>query len=360
MNTAPFEFQSRRWATYRIADAERAMLGDAAAELAWRPEHGLVHLRHAAQPLWNALSADTRQHVIDLADGRSSRPELYVVNLPCPTALPPTPVHNRTWMPTTFDGLSELIMMVFSVGLGHPISYLDQRDGNVFHDVFPTRVNAEAVSSQSSRSALGFHTEMFFDPSPPEYLMLHCLRSGAAATRARTGIAALDDIEQRLSENLFGELHRRAYAIDLARLHGSYVHNGLPIEEDHPRPVIPIVNPADRAPFRFEPVLMTPVGTSAAEAMHRVEQLAAATAVEGTLHEGGLLLLDNRRAAHSRSSFVTHFDGRDRWLRRVMVGTDQPLPGEVTLSRHELEIVDPWIRNGALMQTIPYTPTARN
>lgn len=45
--------------------------------------------------------------------------------------------------------------MTLCVGLRHPISYLDQWDGNVFHDVFPTRTKVLEVSSQSSHAPLG-------------------------------------------------------------------------------------------------------------------------------------------------------------------------------------------------------------
>jgi hypothetical protein len=199
---------------------------------------------------------------------------------------------------------------------------------------------------------------MFFDPRPPDYLMLHCLRSGGQ--RARTSVAALSDIEQLLTSDVIDELHRPAFALDLARLHGTYVHNGLPIDESQARPVIPIINLKDPAPFRFEPALMTPVGSLAAEALHHVETAATVTAAEGTLGEGGLLLVDNRRAAHSRSSFPTHFDGRDRWLRRVMVGIDSPDPGDVALRRHEMELIHPWIRTGARVRRVPYSSTSRS
>jgi hypothetical protein len=55
-------------------------------------------------------------------------------------------------------------MMTFTIGLGFPVSYLDQRDGSVFHDIYPTRKNAAEVSGQSSAVDRGLHTEMLFHP----------------------------------------------------------------------------------------------------------------------------------------------------------------------------------------------------
>ena len=49
----------------------------------------------------------------------------------------------------------------------------------------------------------------------------------------------------------------------------------------------------------------------------RLEAAIEAAAVGVRLRPGDVLLLDNRRTVHSRSSFEPRFDGNDRWLQRV-------------------------------------------
>jgi L-asparagine oxygenase len=349
--------EPRRWETHTLTEDERQTIGSAALDTTFDPYLDLPKFSALAADAWNCLSSGTRQRVADLARGVSTRPELYIENLPLPVDLPPTPVHNQSWNRTTTECVSEFAMMVFCAGLGHPLSYLDQRDGKVFHDVYPTPRNASALSSQSSRVGLGFHTEMFFHPQPPEYLVLNCLRSDPEQ-QAWTSVASLHDIEAMLDPDIRAQLRAPQFALDLARLHGSYVHRGRPIQESQPRPVISVICEDSSWPFRFEPALMTPVGDIAAEALRHVEQAAEATAAGGVLREGGLLLIDNRRAVHSRSSFPTRFDGSDRWLRRLMIGRAEPDAGEAVLRFHDLELVRPWMEMGVLLETVPYASTS--
>ncbi|WP_455572022.1 TauD/TfdA family dioxygenase [Actinokineospora sp. 24-640] len=195
-------------------------------------------------------------------------------------------------------------MMTVTAGLGFPISYLDQRDGSVFHDVHPTRGNEAEVSSQSSSVDLGLHTEMFFHPEPPDHLVLHCLRSPRGRS-ARTCVASVADIEEKLSEEDRALLREPLFALDIARLHGSYTIDGRPCADTDPRPRVPIIADSPAATrFRFEPALMTPTTVAAAAAMRRAEQAAESVATPGVLVENSILIIDNRRAAHSRSPFT--------------------------------------------------------
>lgn len=340
------------WKTHRLTDVEREMLFRCAATAASDPYRGLLQFRSSAARAWRMLDLRTRAVVSGLADG-DEVPQLYIENLPEPQALPATPVANDGWGRKTSDTLSEFLMLVFTEALGHPISYLDQRDGEIFHDIYPTSENATAISSQSSSVGLGFHTEMFFHPEPPEYLLLHCLRSDPAGD-AKTAVAAAEDIAARVSPEVRPMLGRPKYALDLARLHGRYTHNGYPITDSDPRPVIPIISDDTTYRFRFEPALMTPVNEEAAHALHAAERAAEDVAVWGAIQEGGILIVDNRRASHARTPFRANLDGSDRWLRRMMVGTGDARPGEGALIRHNLELIEPWRRMRPTV-AVPYT-----
>lgn len=244
-------------------------------------------------------------------------------------------------------------MVVFASELGYPISYVDQRAGAIFHDVYPTRANAAKVSSQSHAVGLGMHSEMFFHPQPPDFLILHCLRSDPACV-ARTGVADLATIEHSLSSVDRNALRKPEFALDLARLHGSYTFGGRTITEEDPRPCVPVVSSAMATKLRFEPALMTPISDSSASALRNAEHAAESTAEYGTMCEGGMLLLDNRRAVHSRSSFAARFDGADRWLRRMMVANVGPAPVGGIVHSNNLDLLAAWQESGAPFGRIPY------
>ena len=60
---------------------------------------------------------------------------------------------------------------------------------------------------------------------------------------------------------------------------------------------------------------------SALSALHAAVKLASRRVV---LKAGELLVIDNDRAVHGRTSFVPRYDGTDRWLKRALVVTALP------------------------------------
>ncbi|MDQ0674732.1 L-asparagine oxygenase [Pseudarthrobacter siccitolerans] len=360
MTTSLVKRVFQEWATIELDDDESVRLAEAAARSTADPRVDPARFREEAKNGWAALNQSTRNGVEQFAKGTTSRPEVYVTNLPVDPDLPATPLIGQTTDAVT-NTLGEFIMVTFSLALGFPISYRDQRAGRLVHDVYPTSKNAEKVSSQSSSVSLGFHTEMFFHPAPPDFLILHCLRADPAG-KAATSIASLTDIQRQLTVQEIAVLTAPMFAMDLARLHGTYRCEGRPIRHADPRPVFQIIDEhAGGVQFRFEPELTTAVGPEARQAMAAADNAAEAVSVSGRLEQGGMLLLDNRRAVHSRSPFRANFDGNDRWLRRMMVGSHPSGDSSGGLAargfheRPDLELAKAWERTGASLQVIPYS-----
>lgn len=340
------------WANHRLTDAESDGLRRAAADLRVDPYADPRMFRVAASTAWRILQPVTRARVWALAAGTALRPELRITNLPTECSLPPTPTAN-TARPTTSGFLSELIISTFTVGLGTPMSYADQRNGRLYHDVFPTPGNAGALSSQSSQVSLGFHSEMFFHPTPPDFLALHCLRADPDGN-ASTAVASVYDMIAELDAAHVTQLCAPNYALDLARLHGSYVAEGRAIRETDPRPLIPVIaRSSGTVTLRFEPELTTPTHEAAAEALQAAKHAAPRVARIGHLSDGELLLVDNRVTCHARSPFVARFDGSDRWLRRMMISASRPSDaGHVPLPG--LDLTRGWLDRGVPLRHVPY------
>lgn len=342
------------WDRHYLSEDEALMLAKDAANSDVDPYEDLPRFHDRAVRSWARLTAETRARVAQVAAQTSARPELCLMNLPTQSNLGDTPTRVSSTRTTT-GALSEFVMMVFSVGLGFPISYVDQRNGNVFHDVFPTEHSANLLSSRSSTAPLPFHSEMFFHPSPPQFLLLHCLRADQD-TEAITSVAAFEHIDAVLSNDDRQTLREPRFAVDLARLHGSYTRAGRAIAETDPRPVVSVVTATGSGDLvRFEPELMTPLDDAAAAALHRAEEGARNVAASGVLAAGSLLLIDNRRAVHSRSSFKATFSGRDRWLRRMMVRSG-PTPPDCRYLEDDTELTRGWLALGAGFTTLPYAP----
>jgi L-asparagine oxygenase len=301
----------RQWSHLQLSAHDHDHLTQSAlcSTLGW--EHNSGAPGNRAHETWPGLTKSLRTAIRAVATGTSERPELFITGLPVDINLGSTPTVEVPGLATP-SRLSEFLMFVISAGLGSPISYRDQRAGYVFHDIFPTRANAHAVSSQSSSAVLGYHTEMFFHPEPPDFLMLYCLRADPA-DQAVTAVASVADVMRGLSTDEQRVLRQQQFALDLARLHGTYQHDGRAIGEQDPRPVFAVVEPRKGGVrFRFEPALTTPLTTRAKHALEHADELAAEVSVVGKLLPGTILIIDNRRSAHSRSRFPAKFDGTDR------------------------------------------------
>lgn len=348
--------EAPEWASLSVSNSERDTLTDAAALVTPDMLADQSNFAKFAREAWRALDVGTRDRVGELAAGLSPRPELYIRNLPQDPMLPPTPTKSAPERSTvTFT--SELVMTVFATELGNPMSYVDQRGGSIFHDIFPTVANAAKVSSQSSRVGLKVHSEMFFHPTPPAFLILNCLRPDPTRA-ARTGVVDVAHIEESLSGADRDVLRTPQFALDLARLHGSYRYEGNEIAESDPRPCIPIIVDEAVWRFRFEPALMTPMSEKSRGALDRAEHAAESRAAWGTLCSGDVLLVDNRRSAHSRSPFQANFDGADRWLRRMMVAPFE-MPTERGIVRStDFDLWRPWHQLDVTFDVVPYAPAA--
>jgi L-asparagine oxygenase len=62
--------------------------------------------------------------------------------------------------------------------------------------------------------------------------------------------------------------------------------------------------------------------TESERALAEVRALLPEVADAVALDAGDLLIIDNRVAAHARSSWTPRYDGRDRWLQRMSVVCD--------------------------------------
>jgi hypothetical protein len=66
---------------------------------------------------------------------------------------------------------------------------------------------------------------------------------------------------------------------------------------------------------------MTPLTDRANRAFDHLASVVSDLATPVVLTPGSALLIDNRRILHARSTFSAHFDGSDRWLRRMMIAS---------------------------------------
>jgi L-asparagine oxygenase len=245
-------------------------------------------------------------------------PGLYHVHTPLDA--------QRSQEKTTF--VSERCLSMIGSRLGHLVSYIQEKNGDLFQNLAPVKGNEQVQSSTGSNTRLQFHRETVFHPYPPEFLLLFCLRPDhdrVAETTYASIHHALPLLSAEHHDLLFQPLYRTGIDYSFGNVE-TLKANG---------PVLPVLYGNRHDPFlNYDEDLMEAMTPDAQAALDSLKTAIASVYRGVKLEMGDLLCIDNRRTVHGRSSFTPRYDGFDRWLQRSFVVRDLGLsavdrqPGE--------------------------------
>lgn len=212
--------------------------------------------------------------------------------------------------------VSERSLAMIGSRLGHLVSYIQEKNGDLFQNLVPVRSNEQIQSSGGSKTRLQFHRETVFHPYAPEYLLLMCLRSDHDRI-AETTYASISHALPLLSPEhrlrLFEPRYRTGIDYSFGNIQ-TVKGNG---------PVLPVLYGNRTDPFlNYDEDLMVAIDSGAQAALDALKQAIASVYRGVKLAAGDLLCIDNRRTVHGRSSFTPRYDGFDRWLQRSFVVRD--------------------------------------
>lgn len=226
-----------------------------------------------------------------------------------------TPPHaERAIEKTTF--VSERCLAMIGSRLGHLVSYIQEKNGDLFQNLAPVQGQEQVQSSGSSNTRLQFHRETVFHPYAPEYLLLFCLRPDhdrVAETTYASITHALPLISEQHRDRLFQPLYQTGIDYSFGNVQ-TIQGNG---------PILPVLYGNRTDPFlNYDEDLMQATTPEAQAALDALKQAITQVYRGIKLETGDLLCIDNRRTVHGRSSFVPRYDGFDRWLQRSFVVRD--------------------------------------
>jgi L-asparagine oxygenase len=215
------------------------------------------------------------------------------------------------------DTVSEETLLAIAAELGEPVGYVQEHGGGLVQNLVPERRNEARQASTSSSVRLAWHTETAFHPHKPRYLLLLCLRGDP---EARTLLCAINDVLPELSDDDVAVLRQRRFR---TRPDESFLEPGAVGALGEPLAVLT----GDE--FTYDEELMVGMDHDASATLARLGAAVHAHATAITLETGDLLIVDNYRVVHGRSSFHARYDGTDRWLQRTFVVDDlAPSAGE--------------------------------
>lgn len=226
-----------------------------------------------------------------------------------------TPLNaQRSTEKTTY--VSERCLAMIGSRLGHLVSYIQEKNGDLFQNLAPVKSQEKIQSSGGSKTRLQFHRETVFHPYAPEYLLLFCLRPDhdrVAETTYASITHALPLISEAHRNLLFQPLYQTGIDYSFGNVQ-TVKGNG---------PVLPVLYGNRHDPFlNYDEDLMTAMTPEAEAALEALKNAITQVYQGIKLEVGDLLCIDNRRTVHGRSSFVPRYDGFDRWLQRSFVVRD--------------------------------------
>ena len=179
--------------------------------------------------------------------------------------------------------------------------FFSERIGSFVHE-FRVLPYSENLSEQASGG--GFHTDFMFQPSPPEFTALLCLRPDPRHPfYGRNQIVHRDDFLDRMD---------KIYGIRPADLLHRPIEYSFPKRPTISLPILHLLN--DEPVLRLHTSLMSPGRIKSFDNLplkHMIEAVCSDVASELVLDQGDLLIVSNRFALHRRSECSFSFNLHD-------------------------------------------------
>ncbi len=277
---------------------------------AGNPFTNLEEFIHVCEETACSLPINVRMKIIEFLKFGNQEGYLLINNLKLDPELPHTPI-SKNEMPNKKTFYSECWLTIFANLLGEPFSYKQEGNGLLFHNICPSKSNQNLQSSLSSDVLLDLHTEVAFSPFIMDFVLLYCLREDRNHY-GKTLLVSIRDIYKHLSSEAIDELKKRNFKAGIDFSFGSknpkkyYLVSVLYGDKEDPFLVY------DRDLFKGQT-------ESAQKALVELENVIMKHIKGISLKPGDLLIIDNRRVVHGRTSFTAYYDGYDRWLQRLFV-----------------------------------------
>jgi L-asparagine oxygenase len=202
---------------------------------------------------------------------------------------------------------------------GSIFGYAQEQNGNTVQNLFPIKTDETKQISSSSKVTLEMHTETAFHRYRPTTVLLLCVREDPDAG---TNIAPLSRIIENLDEHTINALKRPEFVTEIDESFRTDEYRTMPVET--------AVLSEDNQKIVYDRALMVGTTSDAESALTRLSEAVQKANETIYLKTGELLVMDNHTNVHGRTPFEARYDGTDRWLKRVLVTTQQ-------IPSHEIE-----------------------
>ncbi len=235
--------------------------------------------------------------------------------------LQPTPTHWSI-QKDTYTKYLQFIHLILTANLGYAYSWQTQQNGQLASDILPIKGFEEYQQGFGSMLELNFHTEDPFHPAKADFISLMCMRN---KQEVATTLFPVDF--SKLPEKIKEELFKKQFPIlpdeSHTKLSYSTATTGLEkiFAEFNKERKISILYGSMQKPFiRIDPEIMPTDGLTDAAlyALSHLNEVIRSARQCITLRQGEILVINNHNLPHGRGNFIPNYDGKDRWLERIL------------------------------------------
>jgi Fe(II)/alpha-ketoglutarate-dependent arginine beta-hydroxylase len=233
----------------------------------------------------------------------------------------------------------EIIFILLSALLGEVIGWSTQQAGHIVHDVIPIQGHEYEQLGSSSEELLWWHNEDAFHPYRGDYLGMMCLRN---QEKAATTVAPVD--ASQLEPEDVAILFEPRFTIRPDESHLPKNQSNLPenindsdrlldsayqkMNEINCKPEkISVFYGDPQSPYvRIDPYFMDieylEEDDEAKKTLKKLINAIESNLTKLVLQPGDFCFIDNYKAVHGRKPFTTLYDGKHRWLKRIIITRD--------------------------------------
>lgn len=303
---------TERVASVSIPLAERSAVEGLLAQHIFNPYIGKPRLAHSKTALGRLMqkTAPTLSWSLKTFMGNRALDAIRIRHVPIGNNRVPTPLAEFESSDKR-DFVSETFLLATAFGLGFPYSYANESNGSLVQNIFPVKKFAKLQSSKGSVE-LTAHTELSCTQDPPDFLLLLCLKRGKI--QAYTGIISLEEVVRSLDSRVQKALRKKIYKTEIDPSMRRPGQRGI---ESKIFSVISRQYGLDR--YQYDVDFTKSDHAEGADALGALRDAYRRFERRIWLQSGDLLVINNKRAAHTRGAFQPKFDTTDRWLQRMIV-----------------------------------------
>ena len=268
------------------------------------------YLAHA-RLLNQTLSKDTKNILQQLKDDKIKYCQFR--NIPVTEELPPTSTIYISENPKkTFE--CEGVIGAVSLELGRLFNYKETSD-YLLYDIYPAQGYERSRSFVSSEKMLSFHSDGSARMELcPDYVLLYCIREDESAVNL---VVNLDTLVERLPARIVGVLRQPVFKHLVSQEPEHYELNPI------------LYRDGDHYTVRYDEDNTFGIDPEAELAQEYLNEKLREVAIPVKNYSNSLLILNNNRCLHARSSFTPKYDGKDRWIKCAFVTTKDIESGSI-------------------------------